>query len=149
MMKMPRGFRHILAVTDGSQLSITAGQLAVQLTALHKARLTFVYVIDDSVVDELATASGRQRAQVQSELELAGQRYLDHLSQLAAAASLSASKVMRHGVTHKEVANLAREQEVDLIVVGRVGSRGPRRILIGSVTERLIEHAPCAVLVVR
>jgi nucleotide-binding universal stress UspA family protein len=148
-MKIARGFRHILAVTDGSQLSMASGRLAVQLTALHGAQLTFVYVIDDTVVQELASASGRERAQVQRELEVAGQRYLDHLSQLASAANLSSNKVMRHGVTHKEVANLAREQEVDLIVIGRVGSRGPRRILIGSVTERLIEHAPCAVLVVR
>jgi nucleotide-binding universal stress UspA family protein len=38
---------------------------------------------------------------------------------------------------------------VDLIVIGQVGSRGPRRILIGSVTERVIEHAPCPVLVVK
>jgi nucleotide-binding universal stress UspA family protein len=142
-------FHHILVPTDGSQLSMTAGRLAVRLTALHKARITFVYVVDDTVAEGVAGASGREAKQVQSELELSGQRYLDYLFRLASEADLAPNQVIRHGVPYKEIAALAREQGVDLIVIGQVGSRGPRRILIGSVTERVIEHAPCPVLVVK
>ena len=142
-------FHHILAPINGSQSSVTAGRLAVQLTALHKARITFVYVVDDTVVEELAGVSGRVAKRVQSELELSGQRFLDYLSCLASEADLTSSQVIRHGVPYREITNLAREQGVDLIVIGQVGSRGPRRILIGSVTERVIEHAPCPVLVVK
>ncbi len=142
-------FHHILVATDGSQPSMTAGRLAVQLTALHKARLTFVYVVDDAVAAGLAGASGKEAKRVQSELELSGQRYLDYLSRLASEADLASNQVIRYGVPYREIAALAREQGVDLIVIGQVGSRGPRRILIGSVTERVIEHAPCPVLVVK
>jgi nucleotide-binding universal stress UspA family protein len=142
-------FHHILVPTDGSQLSMTAGRLAVRLTALHKARITFVYVVDDTVAEGVAGASGREAKLVQSELELSGQHYLDYLSRLASEADLTPNQVIRHGVPYKEIAALAREQGVDLIVIGQVGSRGPRRILIGSVTERVIEHAPCPVLVVK
>jgi nucleotide-binding universal stress UspA family protein len=142
-------FHHILAPTDGSQSSVTAGRLAVQLTVLHKARITFIYVVDDTVVEELASVSGRVAKRVQSEVELSGQRSLDYLSRLASEADLTSSQVICHGVPYREITNLAREQGVDLIVVGQVGSRGPRRILIGSVTERIIEHSPCAVLVVK
>jgi nucleotide-binding universal stress UspA family protein len=52
-------------------------------------------------------------------------------------------------VPFSEITNLAREQGVGLIVIGQMAGRGPRRILIGSVTERVIEHAPCPVLVVK
>ena len=142
-------FYHILAPINGSQSSVTAGRLAVQLTALHKAHITFVYVVDDAVVAEMAGVSGRVAKRVQSELELSGQRSLDYLSRLASEADLTSNQVIRHGVPYREIVNLAREQGVDLIVVGQVGSRGPRRILIGSVTERIIEHSPCAVLVVK
>jgi nucleotide-binding universal stress UspA family protein len=142
-------FYHILAPINGSQSSVTAGRLAVQLTALHKAHITFVYVVDDAVVEELAAVSGRVAKRVQSELELSGQHSLDYLSRLASEADLTSNQVIRHGVPYREITNLAREQGVDLIVVGQVGSRGPRRILIGSVTERIIEHAPCPVLVVK
>jgi len=142
-------FHHILAPTDGSRPSMTAGRLAVQLTTLHRARITFVYVVDDTVVEKLAGASGRAAKRVQSELELSGQRSLDYLSRLASEADLTSNQVIRHGLPYKEITNLAREQGVDLIVIGQVGCRGPRRILIGSVTERVTEHAPCPVLVVK
>jgi nucleotide-binding universal stress UspA family protein len=149
MREIWAGFHHILAPINGSQSSVTAGRLAVQLTALHKAHITFVYVVDDAVVAEMAGVSGRVAKRVQSELELSGQRSLDYLSRLASEADLTSSQVIRHGVPYREITNLAREQGVDLIVVGQVGSRGPRRILIGSVTERIIERSPCAVLVVK
>jgi nucleotide-binding universal stress UspA family protein len=149
MREMQAFFHHILAPINGSQSSVTAGRLAVQLTALHRARITFVYVVDDTVVEELAGVSGRVARRVQSELELSGQRSLDYLSRLASEADLTSNQVIRHGVPYREISNLAREQGVDLIVIGQVGSRGPRRILIGSVTERVIEHAPCPVLVVK
>jgi nucleotide-binding universal stress UspA family protein len=142
-------FHHILVPTDGSQLSITAGRLAVQLAALHRANITFVYVVDTAVAEGVAGASGGEASQVQSELELSGQRYLDYLSRLASEANLTPNQVLRHGVPASEITNLAREQSVDLIVIGQVGGRGPRRILIGNVTERVIEHAPCPVLVVK
>lgn len=142
-------FHHILVPTDSSQSSMMAGRLAVQLTALHKARITFVYVVDDAVVEKLAGASGRVAKPVRSELELSGQRSLDYLSRLASEVDLTSNQAIRHGVPYREITNLAREQGVDLIVIGQVGSRGPRRILIGSVTERVIEHAPCPVLVVK
>ena len=149
MAEIQAPFHHILVPSDGSQPSITAGRLAVQLAALHKARITFVYVVDDTVVEELAAVSGRAVERVRSELEISGQRSLSYLSRLASEADLMANQVIRHGVPHKEITDLAREQEVDLIVIGQVGIRGPRRILIGSITERVIEHAPCPMLVVK
>jgi nucleotide-binding universal stress UspA family protein len=142
-------FHHLLVPTDGSRLSVTAGRLAVRLAAFHRAQLTFVYVVDTSVVEALADTPDRMAEHVEQELALSGQRYLDYLSNLAANVDLEANQVIRRGVPYREIERLAREQNVDLIVIGQVGQRGPRRILIGSVTERVIECAPCAVLVVK
>ena len=142
-------FGHILVPTDGSHPSIAAGRLAVQLATLLGARITFVYVMDTAVVEELTETSGKLVEQVRRELERTGQRYLDHLSRLAENAGLQVGRLIRHGTPYGEIESLAREQDVDLIVIGQVGHRGPRRILIGSVTERVIEYAPCPVLVVK
>jgi nucleotide-binding universal stress UspA family protein len=140
-------FRHILVPTDGSEASVAAGQLAIRLAAVHRARITFVYVVDDSVVQQLADASGMLAQQMREELETTGQRYLNHLIRLAAQAGQKAEQVVRHGEPHAEITSLARQLGVDLIVMGRVGQRGPRRILIGSVTERVLEYAPCPLLI--
>ncbi|MCD6291466.1 MAG: universal stress protein [Anaerolineae bacterium] len=142
-------FRHILVPTDGSEASMAAGRLAIRLAVLQGARVTFVYVVDTAIVEELAASAGKVASMVEHELGVTGQRYLDHLSRLAEEAGLTANQVVRHGIPYEEVSALADEQSVDLIVIGQVGRYGPRRILIGSVTERVIEYAPCPVLVVK
>jgi nucleotide-binding universal stress UspA family protein len=38
---------------------------------------------------------------------------------------------------------------VDLVVMGTHGRRGMRRMVLGSVAERFVRHAPCPVLLVR
>jgi nucleotide-binding universal stress UspA family protein len=149
MAHNPSLFHHILVPTDGSEPSIKAGMLAVRLATCHGARLTFVYIVDDTVAGGLADASGQELRQVQGSLEQGGQRYLNYLSRLAAEAQLQSSQSIRKGEPYEEITALAREQKVDLIVIGQVGRRGLRRVLIGSITERVIEHAPCPVLVVK
>jgi nucleotide-binding universal stress UspA family protein len=53
---------------------------------------------------------------------------------------------------YQEIADLARERSIDLIVMGQVGGRGTQqhhRAQIGSVAEHVIEHASCPVLIVK
>ena len=121
----------------------------MRLAGCHSAQLTFVYVIDESVASGLAEASGQDLRQVQHDLGKSGQRYLHYLTRLAAGVKLTSSQVVRQGEPYEEITALAREQNVDLIVIGQVGRRGLKHILIGSVTERVIEHASCPVMVVK
>jgi nucleotide-binding universal stress UspA family protein len=51
--------------------------------------------------------------------------------------------------TWEAIVKLAGEQAVDLIVMGSHGRTGLRRLLMGSVTEKVIGNAPCPVLVVK
>jgi nucleotide-binding universal stress UspA family protein len=142
-------FRHILVPADGSQHSMTAGKLAVQIASRTRSRLSFLYVVDPSVAEGISKSSGREAKQIQEELATSGQRSLDHLAHLAREAGLEAGKTIRTGEPYKEITDWAGEQSVDLIIIGQIGRQGLQRILIGSVTERVIEHAPCPVLVVR
>jgi nucleotide-binding universal stress UspA family protein len=142
-------FTHILVPTDGSDTSINAGLLAIQIAATHRAQLTFIYVVDQIVVDGIASATSRSTEVVSKELENKGQHYLDYLSRAARDTGLRTDQVIRRGIPHREIAELARERHGDLIVIGQVGSHGFQRAHIGSVAERVIECAPCPVLVVR
>ncbi len=142
-------FRHILAPTDGSQPALSAGKMAVRLAAMHQSQLTFVYVVDETVVAELAGTSKKDEDQVQKDLETSGKRALDYLCRMAAEAGVAAKEIIRKGEPCEQIASTAREQAADLIVIGEVGGRGLRRVLIGCVTERVIEYAHCPVLVVK
>jgi nucleotide-binding universal stress UspA family protein len=49
----------------------------------------------------------------------------------------------------KVITNLSKEYNSNVIVMGSHGRTGIRRLLMGSVTEKVIGHAPCPVLVVK
>ena len=142
-------FRHILAPTDGSQPALQAGKMAIRLAAAYKSDLTFVYVVDDSVAAELAASSKKNENQIEQDLKESGQRSLDYLCRMASEAGLSAKEALRRGDPCDEIIQEAKEKDVDLIVIGQVGTKGLRRVLIGCVTERVIEYANCPVLVVK
>jgi nucleotide-binding universal stress UspA family protein len=141
-------FAHILVPTDGSDNSVHAGRLAIEMAVLHRSQVTLVYVVDSATVDEIAAATAKTSAAIRRELEIQGRRYLDYLIRLAGASNVQAEQVILHGTPYREIAELARERDVDLIVIGRVGCRGARCALVGSVAERVIEYAHCPVLVV-
>jgi nucleotide-binding universal stress UspA family protein len=57
--------------------------------------------------------------------------------------------VARRGDPGEVLADVARQQRADLLVVGRRGRDFAARVLLGSVASRLVADAPCDVLVVR
>jgi len=53
---------------------------------------------------------------------------------------------IRVGTPDREIAQVASDVGADLIVIGTTGKQGVKRLLLGSVAESLVRHAPCAVL---
>ena len=53
------------------------------------------------------------------------------------------------GPPHEEIVRLAKEKDIDLIVMGTHGHTGLARVLLGSVAEKVVRLAPCPVLTVR
>ena len=56
---------------------------------------------------------------------------------------------VRPGVPAAEIVQYAEDQNVDLIVMGTHGRGGMAHLVLGSVAERIVRGAPCAVLTVR
>jgi nucleotide-binding universal stress UspA family protein len=142
-------FHQVLVPTDGSENSVKAAQLAFRIANLCNAAISLIYVVDSGVLNELSRFAEHQKSEVRTELYQNGRQYLEFLTTLARHEQLEVQQHLREGAPSEEIIAAAGELRVDLIVMGHVGRRGPRRILIGSVTERVIEFATCPVLVVK
>lgn len=68
---------------------------------------------------------------------------------LAEAGITGVTVVTRMGNPGLEIADYANQIGAELIVIPSHGYHGIKRLLLGSVTERVIRHAPCSVLVLR
>ena len=62
---------------------------------------------------------------------------------------LDVVRVVRHGVPFHEICQYAKDEEVDLLVLGTHGRSGIAHFLLGSVAERVVRSSPCPVLTIR
>jgi nucleotide-binding universal stress UspA family protein len=76
-------------------------------------------------------------------------RQLDEAVRILAGHGVAAEPLMGVGNPAEEILNQAEERGSDLIVMGRTGRNAVQRFLMGSVSGRVVQHAPCDVLVVR
>ena len=63
--------------------------------------------------------------------------------------SLKVSQRVEAGAASQRICDLAKENGFDLIALATHGYTGLKHVLLGSTAERVVRHAPCAVLVVK
>ena len=138
----------ILVPVDGSEYSRYAAQHAVRIGQAYGALVVFLHVVDDQLVNQLADleADGPERAR--ERLAAQGAVYLRDVAQLAEQCGLAHREQVAAGDPCAVISDTAAQLGVDLVVMGKIGRRGTRRILVGSITRRVIESVDLPVLVV-
>jgi nucleotide-binding universal stress UspA family protein len=82
-------------------------------------------------------------------LKGAGEKLIEQSVRKLVKAGFTAEPVCQLGKPAEEIMKVASKQHADLIVMGAKGLGAVARFLIGSVSTRVVQHANCAVLVVR
>jgi nucleotide-binding universal stress UspA family protein len=142
--------RRILIPTDFSKFSDVAVSYATALAEKFGAELYLLHVVQDlavfvpeavAVTPPLVIPPEQFRASAEAALAKAIQS-----GQLK---GLRVQPVVREGAPFYEIVRFAKEEAIDLIVMGTHGHSGLVHVLLGSVTERVVRKAPCPVLTVR
>src|SRR5215207_6932635 len=145
----------ILVATDGSREAALPAHTAAQIADETGSELHVVYVRPKSVPFHAGDYVGPEVAEhpLHREEELQereAQRVLDaQVEDIEAAGSSVTQTHLGIGRPDEEIVALGEELEAGLIVVGSRGRGGIRRALIGSVSDSVVRHAHCPVLVVR
>ncbi len=133
----------ILLSTDGSEYSEGAVREAIKLARKCSSRLAAISVVESN--PELETIA----PQVLEQAERKARVQLDAVKERAAKAGVDCECVIREGEDgYRYIVEEAKQRGSTLIVMGRRGRTGLKRLMMGSVTARVIGHAPCTVLVV-
>ena len=143
-------FSTILVASDLNEASKHAVAAAARLAREQEASLHVVTVVLDPMTQPWAAeAYGIDLADMVDDMRRrASQALRSVIDEIKPPLAHVHSQVLV-GTPATEIVRYAREQGVDLIVVGTHG-RGPiRRAFLGSVAERVLREAPCPVLVVR
>jgi nucleotide-binding universal stress UspA family protein len=140
----------ILLATDGSEQAELAALMAVDLADAAHSELHVVHVgVAPSFLQSYPGTLGYE-PRLYEQIEEESRELLRKLSwRVKAAGGPVAGTHLRMGQVALEIVALAEELGADLIVMGCRGLGGVRRALMGSVSDSVVRHAHCPVLVVR
>lgn len=134
-------WQRLMLATDGSKYLESSLAKTVELAKELQAEVALVSVVysNDEVlalapemVHRLVTEAANMLEKVETGIKAQG---------------VTVESIVREGEPHAAITELAAEKGTDLIVMGSHGRTGLSRLLMGSVTERVIGYAPCPVLV--
>ena len=136
--------KRILVAVDGSEHGLAAVQAATKLAAERGIQsvtlMNVIPTITSTVGVTLLSAPPN---------DVEAWEVFQQPKALLAEAGLKAELLLAVGDQADEIVRAARDHGFDLIVVGNRGLSPVKAFLVGSVSSRIVSHAPCSVLVVR
>jgi universal stress protein A len=140
-------FRRVLIALDDSAAAAHAVDVGIDLASSLRAEVALVHVIDPSFAS--ARETGISPAALLADADREARQLLAEFRARLAPLPVPALEFIRTGKPGHEMIKVANEWPADLIVIASHGRTGVSRLLLGSVAEAVVRHAPCPVLVVR
>ena len=134
-------FRKILVAIDQSLLSSIVLEQALDYALKDGAKLMAFHCINSGTLSDLPP-----HLYFEVETEKA-QEWLQPYCQKAADQGTPVECVVEVGQPGPSICDLAERWSADLIILGRRNQTGLTRLLLGSVSNHVVHHAPCSVLV--
>ncbi len=142
--------QRILFPTDFSELSLAAEKSACDLADQFGAELHVLHVLHDLFLTMPQTAAALLiPPKALEEVINFAEAEIQKVPSAVWASGKKVVRAVRIGTTHDVIVQYAKENAIDLVVIGTHGHTGLRHVLLGSVAERVVQHAPCSVLTVR
>jgi nucleotide-binding universal stress UspA family protein len=141
----PPSFGRILLATDLSEASSAATEQAFELAARLSSPLLVVSVIDPGTLRRPGVSFGARIDQIRSQREGAAA----DLVARGRRSGVDVTFLIWEGDPGEAIVEAAEAERADLVVVGSHGRSSFGRAIVGSVSDHVVRHAPCPVLVVR
>jgi nucleotide-binding universal stress UspA family protein len=139
---MTKGERILVAV-DGSRYSDIIVDQAISMGRICNSVIFAISVI------EMHTETLILAPEVEEKMAKEVRGTLEMIKNQVEEAGITCETIVRtDGHPHKPIVEEAKEKNIDLIVMGTHGKTRLKNVFMGSVTQRVIGHAPCSVMVV-
>ena len=139
-------YKKILVPTDGSEFAKKAEKHALFLARASGAEIFAVSVTENNFVNGLPLDD--EVYQLNQILKERSEENLKEFDELNDNNDLKITHVIREGSPAKVILEVAKEEDIDLIVMGSSGKSGFDRFIMGSVADKVVNSAKCAVLVI-
>jgi len=140
-------FRKILVAIDGSEPANHALGAAIDEARVRNAEVHVVYVVESGLFSSLPMDNTLEI--IYSILQKEGEEILAAARETADSKGVSLTTYLRQGHAGSQIISLAKDLGADLVVLGSYGKSGVDRLLLGSVTDYVVQNSPITTMVVR
>jgi len=141
---LPR-YKLILNPTDGSPTSERATTHAIYLAQETGAELLVLHVVETTII----WYTGTLYQQMVDRLREFGNEVLKEAVKRAKEEGVVARSMMIDGHSGTVIVRVAEREGADLIVMGALGRSMVEKVLVGSISQYVVRHAPCAVCLIK
>lgn len=145
-MAKSKEFNRIVLAVDGSEASKKAAKKAFSLAKDTGIDVTAIHVVHVPVT-AVPTAQTAYMSDIARSMKKHGESLLDEIVDMGSDMSVKVKKKLVEGIADDEIIKFADKN--DLIVMGNKGHTARGRILIGSVSEKVLHHSCSTVVLVR
>jgi len=141
-------FKKIMCPTDFSDPSNLALENAIELAEHFSSELLLVHVLAPlSVAPTMTGHSAISFSDIMNEMRTSTDNLLNHMVENKIPVHIRAQPRLLEGLPAEEISHCAKEENVDLIVISSHGKSGWKRLMFGSVTDKVMRIAKCPVLI--
>ena len=137
--------KKILVAHDGSKSSETALKKALEVAEKFGSSVTVISVVPELYLTELMEMD---RVRILDTLTEEAKKIMNRI-RTKTVSSRPVKTIITQGNPAEEILAAAKKIKADLIVSGSHGRHGAQKFLLGSVSSKIVDHSPCAVLVVK
>ena len=149
-IRRPLSIRRVLFPTDFSEYSVQALPYALAMAEDYGAELHVLHVIPTPEWSlQFETVTPILDASFFEELEKSARERIEEVVPADVRRRIQVTLAIRQGTAFLEIVRYAKEEQIDLITIATHGHTGLRHALFGSVADKVVCKAPCAVLSVR
>jgi nucleotide-binding universal stress UspA family protein len=143
-------FKSLVVATDASKYSMAAASEAIGLAKQNKSDLTVISVVPSELMTPTDIDFTMNQKELIADKEMQeAEKNVKAVKEAAQKEGVAVKALVMSGRPADAIIEIARDKNADLIVLGSHGRTGLEKLLMGSVTERVIVLAPCAVLVAK
>ena len=138
----------ILVPVDGSENSFRALEQAIFLaTKIQEAQITVVYIIED--LPSLYIYSPKIIEKLHADYKSEYTKILERCKEMASNSGININTVLLEGDPASKIIGYSEMEKFDLIIIGSRGMGKFKEVIIGSVSNKVLHHAKCSVMLVR
>jgi nucleotide-binding universal stress UspA family protein len=155
MVKINSGFSNILVCVDNSKQSQKALSRAISVAEKFDSKLSILMVVEESKVnfwDDTEFKVDAKRSQIhlkkESKIYQQAEKILNDLAKRVPSQINCVTEILT-GDPAKVIVNYSKRKKPDVIIIGSRGLGGFSKLLLGSVSNKVVDHVSSSVLVIR